>query len=175
MSCNLDFLAVGGKLDIPITQEGSIFETRENKCFCFTNLKNVHSRIVDAFKTGDIKLSLSYINKLLFLTLNVDGVYKYEMVFNMKLYPEMQLQEIGEKSYSLTFVLVDASSSNIMALRMVSLGNKFSKTLYDCAKDQFDNGHDQFVYNYEVDKTYRMYSMNDIAKRSLTYLKVRRN
>lgn len=72
----------------------------------------------------------------------------------------------ADKGYTLTFLLVDATSSVVKGIRYISLGNKFSEELYKAVMFDIDKPLVVPIYNAKLQGIYSRYSTKDLVKLS---------
>ena len=72
----------------------------------------------------------------------------------------------ADKGYTLTFLLVDATSSVVKGIRYISLGNKFSEELYKAVMFDIDKTLVVHIYNAKLQGIYSRYSTKDLVKLS---------
>lgn len=93
--------------------------------------------------------------------------------YNPHLSSQLELQQITNDSegYALTLLMVDAATSIIKSIRLIGLGNKFSKAL----KNEIDNLLDrpflpeQYVQALQANTI--MFSTKDLVRRATNYWK----
>ena len=81
-----ELYSVGEKFERVLSGEGGTFETRDNMCECTITLSNITDEEIKAVDKGPIYVSLSYIEDVIFVNINLNNVMSFNMPFNMALY-----------------------------------------------------------------------------------------
>ena len=159
--------SVGEKFDGVLVGEGGTFETRDNMCECTITLSNITDEEIKAVDKGPIYVSLSYIEDVIFVNINLNNVMSFNMPFNMALYKEFRLKNPGKQGYFMPVFLVDVDSSIIKAMRVLGFKNEFSQKLYELSKQQWEKGAKG--YDEKVTRLIGTYTPKQLFENNVVY------
>ncbi len=156
---------VGKPYDKVMRCDGAVLEIHENLCMCSIGLTDVSMAEALAVERGKLKLSLTYVNGIIFLCVNVADRLLFDMPFNVCLYKEFPLDEPGDGSYVMPIILVENRTNIIKAMRVIGLYNDFSKTLYELVRDQWEMKLPDYDKRFEY--TMKQYTPEELVRRSI--------
>ena len=162
---------VGKPYDKVMEQDGAVLEIHDNVCICSIGLTNVSAEEALAVERGELKLSLSYINGVIFLCVNVSDKLLFDMPFNVRQYDEFPLDEPGSGCFIMPIILEENRTNIIKAMRVIGLYNDFSKLLYELVKDQWEMRLPD--YDARLEYTTKCYSPEMFQSRCLISIRYR--
>lgn len=159
--------SVGSEMKPKMKEEGGVFETYDNVCLCIIGLENLKDEEIKAFNTSDITVTLTYVDRIIFMVVTIEDVAVLDMPFNMGQYNEFQLKEPIESGYMMPIILVDADTNIIRAIRLAGLPKDMSQKLYELSKEQWENKITD--HNERIDRIYSNYTPQDLIKAGLIH------
>lgn len=156
---------VGKPYDKVMNRDGAVLEIHNNVCICSIGLTDISEAEMRAVERGGLNLSLTYINGIIFLCMNVGNRLLFDMPFNVCLYNEFPLEVPGDGCYMMPIILVENRTNIIKAMRLIGLYNDFCKALYSLVSDQWEMKLSD--YDKRLDYTLKHYSPEDLTKRSI--------
>lgn len=159
---------VGKPYDKVMHCDGAVLEIHENLCMCSIGLTDVSMAEALAVERGKLKLSLTYVNGIIFLCVNVADRLLFDMPFNVCLYKEFPLDEPGDGSYIMPIILVENRTNTIKAMRVIGLYNDFSKTLYELVRDQWEMKLPN--YDERLEYTMKHYTPEELVRCGIAYI-----
>lgn len=164
-------IEVGKEFPLTKINNGLMFDFREDTGFVlFVGLANVDEKEVELFKKGTLNLSLSYVDEIIFLLLEMRGfIENSDAPFHIGLSKEplesFKLDK-NETSYGLSIYLVDIIDNTLKAIRVVGLGENFSDILYQMVEHQSREKLDIDKYNMKLHNIFMSMTPVDIQKLS---------
>ena len=107
---------VGKPYDRIMHSDGAVLEIHDNLCMCSIGLTDVSVAEALAVERGKLKLSLTYVNGIIFVCVNVADKLLFDMPFNVCLYDKFPLDEPGSGCYMMPIVLVENRTNIIKAI-----------------------------------------------------------
>jgi hypothetical protein len=86
--------------------------------------------------------------------------------FNMEYPPEGM-------GLALNVMMIDSSTGEIKAIRLIALSNSFSRSLLDTMKKDKEKSFDKDKYYKDIDLIYNTYSTKDIVSISKNYFRTK--
>lgn len=154
--------------------EGCYFDSNESGLICIYNFSRPTQEEVDAFKAstpGEIRFVR--LNGILFILSKLGTLEWVDSPYAPQLSKSMSFPKLEPgKGYSLTFVLVDASTGIVKGLRYVGLGISFSQTLRDEVMFDIDKPIVKPIYNMQIQELYNKYTTKAMVKLSKIRYKI---
>lgn len=147
-----------------------------DNCCGFTveiKLPNLTPQAITAFRKGTISIDLSYLEKILFFTIDIDNFTYFDLAFTSNITYLNSKDELGDiennEGFAFNFILTEATNNIVQALRVISLSNHFSKILLEKMKEQLDENFNANEHNRKVFKIFSKY--NDLKQLSIAHTK----
>ena len=163
---------VGGEYDRMMPADGAIFEMNENGGEISIALTDMTAEEIRAVHEGELKLFLSEIDGIVFVTAVFDGALAFDMSFNAGLYPEFSIPDSAPYGYFYLIAAVEQRTNVITALRAGAFDPQFSAKLYALARRQWADRIED--YDAKLAAVYSRYSTADIIRRAITRNEVKR-
>lgn len=128
-------------------------------------------------KEGKIEFALFEKDEILFLLVKIPGVMDWsDAPFHIGLYADGRQvpEEIPDGAgWGLTIFGVDARNGMIKALRLIGLGTDFSRRMIETIKKQAGKRVSQVDYHNRVNRIYREYDCERMARQAVATYRVR--
>ena len=173
----MDKLEVGGKFTLLANrQEGTYFEITESGPMWFFNyFSPTEQEIADISEGSAFEIREMVMSNVLWLFVKCGNQEWAEAPFNPHLSKSTGLQPISDEAsgYGLTLVLVDAADCTIRHMRLIGLGNRFSRQLYKDITELRNNEFDQYAYDTAIARAQMVYSTPQMVRQCRNYWKLR--
>lgn len=168
---------VGGKCTLFAGHpEGTVFEITESGPVWFFNYANpTDEEISDISEGSPFEIRTLLINDVLWVFLKCGGQEWAEAPYNPHLSkaPELWPIEEGSEGYAMTLLMIDAATQTIRHIRMVGLGNRFSRQLKRDVDELLACPFNRQAYDMAIMKTQSMYTTAQMAKNCRNYWRLR--
>lgn len=152
-----------------------LIDFKENGFHLPIGYNNLDDFEINAFKNGKIDMDIAFVNNIIFIILEIEGILELSDVpFHIALsttpLEALELQD-GE-GYALHMFLIDSKDNVLKAIRLVSLSEEFShtlKTLIDKQLEEFFNMDD---YNKRLANVFNNFTQQDLKEMSLAHFSI---
>ena len=173
----MDKLEVGGRFSALANRpEGTFFEVTESGLVWFFNyVKPTQVEIAAISEGSPFEIRSMVRSGVLWLFVKCGNEQWAEAPYNPHLSKSPDLDPISDNSsgYALTLVMVDASSQTIRHIRLIGLGNRFSRKLYDDISSLNAAPFDIAMYNRAIADAQMVYSTPQMAAMCNNYWKLK--
>jgi hypothetical protein len=140
--------------------EGAHFEIKPSGLEMALLFNEPSPNEVEQVRRGRFEVHLAEINQTIFLLAKFGGLEWIDMPYDPTLTLGLELQPIDgdTEGYSLLVLLADVPSGTLRAIRMVGLGNRFSKTFRQRVLATLEKGIPHTEHLRRVDAVYGQYS-----------------
>lgn len=161
---------VGKKYPLGNVREGVIIEIFDNGFSFVIGLRGIKEYEIEAFKSGKIKLDLSFVNNLVFIILEIDELLDVSdapfPISGIKEEFQNLISRIKSSSF-VQFFLVDTEECIIKAMRLISVSKEFIDLLTILLEKQMEEGVTRGEYNKNLSYVYRELSSRDLLRLSI--------
>jgi hypothetical protein len=150
--------------------EGVYFDIRDGYTELIYNMvKPTENELAEVDMTKPFEIRAVEINDVIFITTKFGSLLWMDAPYNPRL-GDCRLDEITSdtKGYGLQFFLTDSPSGTIRHMRLIGLGNKFSKQLHELVYANKKKEIEVHEHDKRIREIYANLSSKDIADRSRT-------
>ena len=159
----------------PVKRQGMFIQADENGFTLFVTMDNLTKEEIEGCKSGSISLDLVYLKDIIFFVNKIQGFEVSDASFVANISDFRPIEPIEDGSgYPFHIILTESTTNIIQAIRLISLGTKFSKELNKCIKEQLSKPFDTETYNKNFASIMASYSSKQLAKFSTIHTKVRK-
>ena len=167
-------LAKGEKSPILMEQEGCRFGLTENGALLFCALNKPTPREKLAFESSSpFQIRYVRVQGVLFMLFKFGAMPWMDAPYDIRLSSEVDFPEPAPgEGLALNIVLVDQATNIIQHLRLIGLGERFSK---DLRKEVFSDANEPLiapVYYEKINNIYSKYSTEDLVRLASHYYKL---
>lgn len=168
------FLSVGSPAPFSMPQEGCKFEFTENGAIIVCALNRPTPAEIQSFKpSSPFQIRYVRIDGVLFFLFKFGAMPWMDAPYDIRLSQSVALPDLSPgEGYALTVVLVDQATSIVKELRLIGLGERFSR---DLREELFsDAGDPLFLPQYyaKVDSIFRRNSTAKLVQLAHHYYKL---
>lgn len=155
--------------------EGVAINFEEEGFYLPIGFRNITDKEVHAFKNDKINIDIAFVNNIIFIVFEIDGVVELsDAAFHIALSttPLRFLDLNDGEGYKLHMFLIDSKDNVLKAIRLVSLSEEFShtlKTLIDKQLEEFFNMDD---YNKRLANVFNNFTQQDLKEMSLAHFSI---
>lgn len=162
-------LEVGKNFPLTKMREGLLFDLKEEGFHLLAGMRNIEDFEVSAFRKGRINFHLSYVNDIIFLILEIEGVIGVsDIPFHIGL-TRAPLDILNEKKFPIWLFLIDIKDNTLKAMRLIGLSEEFSTILKQLIEKQMEKSFDKNEYDKNLIKIYNTFSPMDLKKMSTAH------
>jgi len=173
----MEKMEVGGKFTALANRpEGTFFEVTDSGLVWFFNYNRPTDEEIEDMSEGHpFEIRSMVMNGVLWLFIKCDGQEWAEAPYNPHLSKFTELQPISDEDsgYGLTLALVDAANCTIRHMRLIGLGNRFSRQLYKDIMELSNKAFDQYTYDTAIARAQMIYSTPQMVRQCRNYWKLR--
>lgn len=173
----MEKLEVGGKFTLLANRpEGTFFEiTESGPMWVFNYFNPSDEEIKDISEGSAFEIRESVLNGVMWLFLKCGGQKWAEAPYNPHLSKSPTLEPLTNESegYGLTIMMVDAATQTIRHIRLIGLGNRFSRQLKTDVDELLSKPFDARVYDKAIQTAQLVYSTAQMAKNCRNYYRLR--
>ena len=173
----MEKLEVGGKFTALANRpEGTYFEITESGLTWFFNYAGPTDEEIAAISEGSpFEIRSTVMNGVLWMFVKCGNEAWAEAPYNPHLSKAPELAEVEGDSmgYGLTLIMIDATTQTIRHLRLIGLGNRFSRQLYADVQELLARPFDAHAYDDAIAKAQTVYSTPQMVKLCRNYWKLR--
>ena len=152
--------SVGDKYDKVMEHDGAVFEMNSNVGVITVGISNITEEELEILRNGDLDIYLSFVDGIIFVTIDFGHRLIFDMPFNSALYPSFEIEHPLDGNYFAPVIIVENTTNIISAIRAAGFDNNFSRRLYSFAKEQWRNP----IQNYDerIKDIYNKWSVEEI-------------
>lgn len=173
----MDNLVVGGKFTaLRNRPEGTFFEVTESGLmWIFNYMDPTADEIASVSEGSPFEIRSTVLNGALWVMVKCGSEEWAEAPYNPHLSKAPQLEPLdgADKGYALMLVMVDATDQTIRHLRLIGLGNRFSRQLAEDIRELQDQPFDSREYDRAIRVTQMIYTTPQLARMARNYWKLR--
>lgn len=163
-------LTVGQPFDLgrPL-QEGTLVHMTSNGPIIFIMFNGISRSEEDAFNNGQIDMSYTYLDSILFFNLRIEDVMAWsDIPFSIRIEKQIELDFtsiFGQKQgYPVLLVLLDTRTGIVRGLRCIGAGHDFSNGIRKSIEKQMeDTNFNPVWYNRMLARIQNLYSSKQLA------------
>lgn len=151
-------------------QEAVSLDLTESGFNLVISLSNPDQSEIKAIKAEECKFALTVISPMISLSYKFGGMPWSDAGFSIHLIENKKLPELAtsESRLVLYIYLVEASSTNLLVMRSVTLSPNFSAAFLKAVKEQEqEKWSGEQAYRAACQQIYKQYSPNDLVKLSI--------
>jgi len=143
-------------------------------------VENPTRKEIDDYQNGEIELRLCTKCGLLMLVFKFGNQPWCDASYNWNLVPaESQIlpedPDAPDIGATLAIFLVDAHTGILKVMRVIGMGNEFTKTLHSVIRKQMLQPFDRDKHFEQVELVYKMYSSNQMAQLAICSYRIKTN
>ena len=173
----MEKLEIGGKFSaLAGRPEGTFFDITESGPVWIFNYANpTTEEISDVSEGSPFEIRMLPMKDVLWFFVKCGSQEWAEAPYTPHLSKAPNLNPIKDdrEGYALTLLMVDASTQTIRHIRMLGLGNKFSRQLKRNVDNLLTQPFDKALYDLSIRKTQAVYSTDQLAKNCRDYWRSR--
>ena len=170
-------LRVGGRYPpIAAHGEGVYFDISSAGLTLVYNFSHPSAKEVDQMQADKpFEIQIASVAEALYILTKCGSLNWTDAPYNPHLSRSGMLEKINDDTsgYALTLMMVDANTNVIHSLRLIGLGNAFSKKLYDKIDDMLSKPFDVEMYQNTVRINNMVRSTKDLVRMSTARWKLR--
>lgn len=174
---NMEKLEVGGRFAALANRpEGTFFEVTESGLLWFFNYASPTEKEIAAISEGSpFEIRSMVQGGVLWLFVKCGNEEWAEAPYNPHLSKAPKLAPIDDDSsgYGLTLVMVDAATQTVRHIRLIGLGNRFSRQLGADIRELLERPFDAREYDRAIRGAQTVYSTPQMARMCKNYWKMR--
>lgn len=163
--------------------DGKTTKYREGCKFNITNsgatlelfFTNPSTEEIKNCRKGPLTFNFIKLDSIIFFIVKINSLALIDCPYSVHL--SKNLTKIAYPSINqglaLTLFLINANTGILECMRLITLGEKFSKQLIDTIKEQGNEMFDIQKYNMELAKIYQKYNAKQLEKMSRNYYKTK--
>lgn len=151
------------------------FDFKENGFHLPIGLRNITPEEIDSFKNGKINMDIAFINNIIFIVFEIEGILNLSDVpFHIALStaPLENLELKDGEVYGLYMFLIDSKDNTLKAMRLISLSEEFSHTLKSLIDKQLEEYFNMGDYQRKLIEVYSNMSPQDLKEMSLAHFSI---
>lgn len=154
---------VGERLDVKISDEGSVLRFGDGIIECVIALKDITQAERDAVSKGGIKVYLSYIEDFAFICLGIGDNLIYELPLESYKLPDEEVEGLKDGIF-MPIVLMDYDTNIVQAIRGIGFDKAFSEKIYNMLVMERQNIPED--YAGDVLNLFSKYTTKEIIEKS---------
>lgn len=163
-------------LPIAMRGEGVYFDISSTGLTLVYNFSRPSAKEIEQMQADQpFEIQLTSVAEVLYILTKCGSLNWTEAPYNPHLSRSGTLEKIHDDTsgYALTLMMVDASTNIIQSLRLIGLGNAFSKKLYEKVEELLSKPFDAEMYQNTVRINSLARSTKDLVRMSTTRWKLR--
>lgn len=168
---------VGGRFTLLAGKpEGTFFEiTASGPVWFFNYASPTDQEISDISEGNPFEIRTMLMNDVLWVFIKCGSQEWAEAPYNPHLSKSPELQPVEDSSggYAMTLIMVDAETQIIRHIRMVGLGNRFSRQLKRDVEELLSRPFNRQAYDIAIMKAQTAYTSAQMAKNCRNYWRLR--
>lgn len=128
-------------------------------------LENPTVKEIEAIRAGEVKIGFYEIDGIIFMLFKFEEIPWIDAPYSIHLSGNTEPVNIEEdKGYGLQIFLIDANTGILKVIRLIGMGNEWSRRFREAILKQKNTKFDPYEYNQKIEKIYRTYSSRKLAE-----------
>lgn len=156
--------------------EGVAINFEEEGFYLPIGFRNITDKEVHAFKNDKINIDIAFVNNVVFIVFEIDGVVKLsDAAFYIALSttPLRFLDLNDGEGYKLHMFLIDSNNNELKAIRIIELSNDFSTVLKNLIDKQLDEFFNMQDYEKKLANIFNKMTQQDLKNISLSHFSIK--
>ena len=167
---------IGAQFPVMLPGEGTVFDISSSGLSFIFNCSRPTAKEIKSVSSGsNFEIRSMVRNGVLWIFVKCGSLPWVEAPYTPHLSRAPYLEEISNDTsgYALTLYMVDAVDNTIKHMRLVGLGNRFSKKLRSDVEELINMPFNPYEYNMSINEMQRKYTTEQMAKMCSNYFKLR--
>lgn len=156
--------------------EGVAINFEEEGFYLPIGFRNITDKEVHAFKNDKIDIDIAFVNNIIFIVFEIDGVVELsDAAFHIALSttPLRFLDLNDGEGYKLHMFLIDSNNNELKAIRIIELSNDFSTVLKNLIDKQLDEFFNMQDYEKKLANIFNKMTQQDLKNISLSHFSIK--
>lgn len=156
--------------------EGVAINFEEEGFYLPIGFRNITDKEVHAFKNDKINIDIAFVNNIIFIVFEIDGVVELsDVAFHIALSttPLRFLDLNDGEGYKLHMFLIDSNNNELKAIRIIEFSNDFSTVLKNLIDKQLDEFFNMQDYEKKLANIFNKMTQQDLKNISLSHFSIK--
>lgn len=156
--------------------EGTVFDIDDGGCKLIIFMDKLTLKETISFKSKEFQIKYVEIKDIIFVLFKVGGLHWMDSSYNLNLSKQLTdlptIEYKSGKGLALQVFLVDTFSGKLIAMRLIGLGESFSRKFIETIKKNANISFDKNKYFAKIDSVFAAYGTKTLVKMATEYYKI---